>query len=210
MRTDKNARLTFEAVVNTIQTLRVERGRALNIVDVGCGDGELLSRLRELQLGTLTGVAYHQPVLEVADYVLGVDVCQHGWCGRLSGRGPFDVVIATDVIEHLVNPYEFLRELRKLIADSGVLLLTFPNVHNLRSIVGYAIAGRFCGFFGSNFNDGHPIHDQHIFIPNRHLIEYFFRLTGFQTRKVAYVNGNGRLLAYTTLVMAGPAAALVP
>jgi len=76
------------------------------------------------------------------------------------------------VLAHLVNPFEFLTQLRRLAKTGGRLILTFPNVHNWRSIVGYALGGRFSGFFGPNWNNNHPLHDQHIFIPNHHLVRY--------------------------------------
>ena len=40
----------------------------------------------------------------------------------------FDVVYCSEVIEHLVNPYEFLSSIRAVMADDGVLFLTTPDV----------------------------------------------------------------------------------
>ena len=39
----------------------------------------------------------------------------------------FDTVVAAELIEHLERPYDFLREIREVIAPGGQLLLTTPN-----------------------------------------------------------------------------------
>lgn len=46
--------------------------------------------------------------------------------GRLSG-GPFDLVFATEVLEHCDDPIGFLSSLRQLTGEHGVLLLTTPR-----------------------------------------------------------------------------------
>jgi SAM-dependent methyltransferase len=42
-------------------------------------------------------------------------------------RGPYDVVIATEVIEHLERPPEFLSLMRRALADDGILVLSTPD-----------------------------------------------------------------------------------
>jgi 2-polyprenyl-3-methyl-5-hydroxy-6-metoxy-1,4-benzoquinol methylase len=43
----------------------------------------------------------------------------------LSGQ-PFDTVVALAVVEHLSDPFEILVRVRRLLGDSGVLVLTTP------------------------------------------------------------------------------------
>lgn len=200
MRLDKNATLTFETVVRKVMST----GRANpSILDVGCGSGQLLESFRNAGYGDLTGVGYDVRLPLGMRVVRDVDLSQPGWTTLLDGR-QYDFVIATDVIEHQTNAHQFLVELRRVISDDGWLILTYPNVHNLRSVVAYAIRGRFSGFFGPNFNDGHPLHDQHIFVPNRHLLSYLLRLTRFRETAVCYINGRGRLFSQTAMVLARP------
>jgi len=177
--------------------------RRASIIDLGCGGGLLLGRLHELGFRNLTGVGWNIEVPPGGLAVPKTDLAVAGWADRLEGRS-FDWVVSAEVLEHLVNPYQFLVEARRLVAPHGRLLLTFPNVHNWRSIVGYAVSGRFSGFFGPNWNDNHPLHDQHIFIPNMHLVRYFIGLNKFGAIEVTYLHGRGRLFGQTTMVEARP------
>lgn len=198
---DANTRAILEAV-----SRRVTRGAdpsTLDVADIGCGEGRLLGRLGELGVLNLTGVGWSVAVPSGARTVDRINLSEAGWASRLEGHR-FDWVVSTEVIEHLVNPFQYLVELRQLVSPAGRLLLTFPNVHSWRSIVGYAIGGRFSGFFGPNFNDNHPLHDQHIFIPNLHLVRYFLRLAGFTIAEMSWVNGKHRLTAQTTMLVAEP------
>lgn len=171
------------------------------IADLGCGEGLLLKQLSACGFFNLTGVGYEVPEIKVATRFDGVDLCAQGWSERLHSRS-FDVLIATEVIEHLTNPYLFLTQAGVLLKPAGTFILTFPNVHNFRSVVGYALNGRHSGFFGPNFNDGHPLHDQHIFIPNIHLIRYLLKVAGLSIKSEQYVNGAGRWWAQTAMIVA--------
>jgi 2-polyprenyl-3-methyl-5-hydroxy-6-metoxy-1,4-benzoquinol methylase len=54
-------------------------------------------------------------------------------CGSLAsspfvGRGQFDVVVAWHVIEHLVDPLEFLRQVYSCLKPGGIMALRTPNI----------------------------------------------------------------------------------
>lgn len=198
---DPNTKAILAAVTKRI-LLGGDAG-SVRVLDVGCGQGRLLGVLRSRGVRNLAGVGWDIAVPPLSLGFKKIDLSQAGWAAALEGRR-YDWVASTEVIEHLVNPFQYLSEMRRLVAEDGRLLLTFPNVHNLRSTVGYLLTGRFSGFFGPNFNENHPLHDQHIFIPNLHLVRYFLKLAGFSVEEIIWVNGAYRLTSQTTLLVARP------
>jgi len=44
-----------------------------------------------------------------------------------------DIIIAGEIIEHLINPFRFLIEIRRVLKDRGQLILSTPNEVDLKS-----------------------------------------------------------------------------
>ena len=56
------------------------------------------------------------------------------------GKG-FDAIVAIEVIEHLENPYQFIRKANALLKPDGILIVTTPNVVDLDSRRQFLIQG---------------------------------------------------------------------
>ena len=66
----------------------------------------------------------------------------------------FDVVVSTEVIEHLENPRAAFREIWRVLRPGGQFILTTPNQESLRSILSLIFARHFAAFLG----DSYPSH----------------------------------------------------
>jgi 2-polyprenyl-3-methyl-5-hydroxy-6-metoxy-1,4-benzoquinol methylase len=55
------------------------------------------------------------------------------------GGGPFALVTAIEVIEHVESPIGFLRNMGRLLARDGVAVLTTPNVDNVPARVKFLL-----------------------------------------------------------------------
>ena len=74
------------------------------------------------------GVGYDpSPLAKIGAQELGLDIRQGYFTEDMLGDGLWDVIISTEVIEHLNEPPAFLRLMRRAIAEDGILLLTTPN-----------------------------------------------------------------------------------
>jgi len=97
------------------------------ILDLGCSSGLLSERMRALG-HTVTGV----DILElptVGDRVDGFvrGDLDKGLPADLDAEGPFDVVLAADVLEHVRAPELVLDQSRDLLAPHGTLVASVPN-----------------------------------------------------------------------------------
>lgn len=100
------------------------------VLDLGCGDGYLLSiasRRSENAVGVdteRTAIAVASKLL--ADYVDSELVLASGFALPFSA-GSFDVVVLADVIEHLEDPEVCLKEVRRVLTGDGRSLMTTPR-----------------------------------------------------------------------------------
>jgi 2-polyprenyl-3-methyl-5-hydroxy-6-metoxy-1,4-benzoquinol methylase len=63
----------------------------------------------------------------------------------------FDLILSTEVIEHLENPRATLREFSRLLRPSGHAIITTPNQESLRSLLSLALAGHFVDFLDGSY-----------------------------------------------------------
>ena len=67
----------------------------------------------------------------------------------------FDLVLGIEVIEHLENPWEYIRNLKSLMKKNGHILLTTPNITSWYSRMEFLIWGRFHQFQDVDRSYGH-------------------------------------------------------
>jgi 2-polyprenyl-3-methyl-5-hydroxy-6-metoxy-1,4-benzoquinol methylase len=60
---------------------------------------------------------------------------------RYLGESAFDLVMAVEVIEHLESPVGFLRNIRRILCDDGIAIVTTPNVENVPARVKFMLSG---------------------------------------------------------------------
>ena len=105
------------------ELLREHRPRAMDrILDVGCGAGVLLRELRDAGFSRLQGVDPYIPA--PLSFSGGVTIAK-AQLNELQGQ--FDLIMLHHVFEHLPDPLQTLRDARRLLAPTGMLLLRFPS-----------------------------------------------------------------------------------
>jgi len=100
------------------------------IVDVGCGDGSALAVAARQNPGhRFAGLDWSEGALRRAQ-ALGLAVVRAGVAapGLPVADGTADVVIMSEVIEHLVDPDGAIAEVRRVLRPGGSLLLSTPNL----------------------------------------------------------------------------------
>jgi SAM-dependent methyltransferase len=115
------------------------------LVDVGAGRGYFLGQLARglKQLGQAPEQHLSACDLFPADFeVSGLTCAQAGPNGSAPfADGAFDAVVSIEVIEHLENSYQFLRELYRLAKPGATVVVTTPNTLHLQSRVRNLVFG---------------------------------------------------------------------
>ncbi|MFI5201667.1 MAG: class I SAM-dependent methyltransferase [Candidatus Kapaibacterium sp.] len=137
---DFDLRLDDPVSTHALQFRMIPTGA--RVLDIGCHTGILGAALRERKQCIVTGIDNDSEALHAAagrlDAVLPVDLEQPGWARRLleAGMKDFDILLFGDVIEHTRDPLAIIREARALLAANGKIIVSVPNIANLRIRLG--------------------------------------------------------------------------
>jgi len=127
-------------LVETLLRQATGARRVPRILDVGCGTGATLAMLA--RFGEAYGADMAPAALRFAAARKGARLCAADAQRLAFGDGVFGVVTALDVIEHLDDPVAALREMRRVCAPGGVVLLAVPAHPGLWSDHDVALAHR--------------------------------------------------------------------
>jgi SAM-dependent methyltransferase len=107
--------------------VRLARGK--RVLDAGCGAGYGSAELADVaESVTAIDIAAEAVEYARAHYALPNLTFERASCVELPfADGGFDLVVAFEVIEHLENWREFLKEVRRVLAPSGQLIVSTPN-----------------------------------------------------------------------------------
>jgi len=108
------------------------------VMDLGAGSGSLAKRFMAHGFEAVTADVVSTALEDAAHFRL--DLNQPEFHRELPG--PFDLVTAVEVIEHLENPIGFLRSVSQLLQPSGVAIITTPNVENVPARLRLLVDGR--------------------------------------------------------------------
>ncbi len=95
------------------------------VLDVGCGGGKLLARLRIIGWN-VEGIDLDPGAVETAR-AAGFDVRLGSLADQQYDNESFDAIVMSHVIEHVPNPVELLTECRRVLKVGGSLVVLTPN-----------------------------------------------------------------------------------
>ena len=115
-------------------------------LDIGSGHGDLITLLRAKGLVTQSAACdYTTALMKLPDVTVAI--------ANLNieplpfGDNSIDLITCTEVIEHLEHYRQTLREMHRVLKPAGKLVLTTPNILNLKSRIRFLIFG-FYNLFG--------------------------------------------------------------
>lgn len=93
------------------------------ILDVGCGDGELLKLLKDVGYNNLFGIdPYIKKNIEYNNKV----IIKKMTLNELSDDEKFDLIIFNHSFEHIFDQLEILDKITKILSENGICLIRMP------------------------------------------------------------------------------------
>jgi SAM-dependent methyltransferase len=112
----------FRNLVSLISAKKVD-----SILDVGCGEGFTLNRLKQEGIGKkLEGIEYSDTAIKIGKKIYPNIKIKKGSIYNLPyADNSFDLVLCTEVLEHLEDPAKGLKELARV--SKRYLVISVPN-----------------------------------------------------------------------------------
>jgi len=111
--------------------------QSISILDVGCGYGLLLNHLSTKGKNlNLTGIenskhAYDNRITN--SNILNINLTDFDSVSFSLSAEKFDVIIFSDVLEHLYDPVATIIFYKKFLKPNGCIIITVPNIANIYS-----------------------------------------------------------------------------
>lgn len=112
-------RINFKALLSRINR-HVSFDATKSMLDVGCAYGFLLDEARKLGI-SVHGVDLSESAIKWMNEEL--DIKGTVGCSYDAPNGPYDLITAIEVIEHIHRPYSFLIDMRERMRDDGILVI---------------------------------------------------------------------------------------
>lgn len=186
------------------------------LLDLGCGDGALAGVLHSRLGARVTGVDTSSNGIELAARMFrarGLEGDFRQIAGYDTGLAAdtFDVVVCSEVIEHVDDPVAMLSEIRRVLAPTGRVILTTPIRFSEEPLdpmhVQEWFVGDFVALCGTVFGEplrvikSHPVFWYELFVRRRRWLGRAGRLLANALDRIGhnpFMNADGSWRCYTT------------
>ncbi|MBI5076017.1 MAG: class I SAM-dependent methyltransferase [Nitrospirae bacterium] len=100
--------------------------RNLSILEVGCSGGPLIRLLQREGFAKVAGIDINECSVQLCRSLGDAAVKVADGCSTGFSDEQFDVVVASDVLEHIEDPVQGLREWSRILRPKGIVLVFVP------------------------------------------------------------------------------------
>jgi len=111
-------------------------------LDVGCSIGTLGEQIKQKNHAEVVGIEFNEQMAKVAkgklDKVIVGDIEKIN-LGDYFSPNYFDCIIFADVLEHLRNPWDVIKNVIDFLNNKGIVIASIPNVMHYTTIINLMI-----------------------------------------------------------------------
>lgn len=119
--------LTYKYFLNKLEIiLKLTNKDKPNILDIGCGWGDFLTVCKKENIPYLG--------IDTSEAAYSLCTSKNLNCKKISSimlakqsKKKYNAIVSFQTIEHIKNPFDYLRSVKKLLKKNGVFVLTTPN-----------------------------------------------------------------------------------
>ena len=156
---------------------KLKRGNK-NVIDLGCGEGLLLRILENNYKDVKTFGLDVEPNIEKLKGVLKAELKVADLCQSSFPKDFFDIIFILDVLEHFKDLERPVKEIKKILKEDGLLIVSMPTENVFYKINRFIIKKTFSEKTG-------PCSSSHYH--NAGQIEVFLSRKGFRAIKKIYL-----------------------
>jgi len=187
--------IVLDKTINIVEEFN-KQGKVPVIMEIGPGQGYFLKELtKTLDLKKLNCVVESGDI--EPEQILSDSINAHTFNAQnefgLSKK--YDLIIAVELVEHIENPFHFIREIAKSLSPNGQAIITSPNILSIRSRFRFLATGQY-DYFRRPYNE-HRLNMGHVNPINPIQLNYIFRKNGFSCKSV-----QGNTLSLDSIVYA--------
>ncbi|MDH5398377.1 MAG: class I SAM-dependent methyltransferase [Cyclobacteriaceae bacterium] len=163
---------------HVVETLLVDEKGKKSVLDIPSGEGAFTQRL------LLRGYDVYSADIENILKIENKNFSQADMNKPLPyPDGHFDAVVCIDGIEHLENPFLFVRESARVLSSKGILIISTPNISAMRSRWRWLFTGHHnkCKV---PLNEGRPSPLHHINMFSYPRLRYVLQTSGFEITSI--------------------------
>jgi SAM-dependent methyltransferase len=122
-------------VLDNLHVHQKKQDKRLKILDFGCGNASQLGQFIINRGYDYLGVDYHVPSIEFAQHNYSAESTR--FLTKVPAQEKFDVIIFSEVLEHLEDPVTVLKNSKLMMSEDGIIIGSIPNGYGLTEIEKY-------------------------------------------------------------------------
>jgi 2-polyprenyl-3-methyl-5-hydroxy-6-metoxy-1,4-benzoquinol methylase len=127
--------------------------KEMRILDFGCGEGAFSQRLIDAGM-VVDGCDINTDQIKAGvTRKITLDLNRSEISDSVSDK--YDIVIAVEIIEHLENPWKYLKDCISVLKDGGIIVLSTPNISSFPSRLRFFMRGSLIAYEKADLAHGH-------------------------------------------------------